>query len=471
MSLEQKIEILNNEKIPQVYKAGQKSMVDESKVIEKTVSGTGFVNIDDVSEIPHKVEVQLSSDTITDFSDVSLTACGKNLYNLEAAYATGETKFTVVDNVVTIHAGSSTYGISITGNNGLISGNTYTFNFKVTGSATEQMFRVFYADGTSKDIFIKSNPTLTIPKGKQVKRVAIYVCWGTVIEQDIIISDIQIESGAVATPFEPYKSTTYTPNADGTVNVKSISPIMNIFTNEININISANYHKSYGMQTEYDNFWDTYQNYGERTDYGNAFAGEGWTVENLKPKYNIIPTSTYMMFRASRLKIDLVEYLKDLGITLDFSSAVNLQYVFGNSYFTHIGVFDTRKSTNTTVLDNTFSNSPYLVTIDKIILKPNATKQFGNTFTFCASLENIAFEGEINRDGLNLQWSTKLSKESITSVINALSTTTTGLTVTLSKTAVNNAFGINLDDVTTYPEGSEYYTLRHSKDNWTISYV
>ena len=31
--------------------------------------------------------------------------------------------------------------------------------------------------------------------------------------------------------------------------------------------------------------------------------------------------------------------------------------------------------------------------------------------------------------------------------------------------------GININDETTYPVGSEFYTLRHSKDNWTFSYV
>ena len=41
----------------------------------------------------------------------------------------------------------------------------------------------------------------------------------------------------------------------------------------------------------------------------------------------------------------------------------------------------------------------------------------------------------------------------------------TGASITLSKTAVNNAFEIDVDDTTTYPEGSEFYVLRNSKNN------
>jgi hypothetical protein len=64
-----------------------------------------------------------------------------------------------------------------------------------------------------------------------------------------------------------------------------------------------------------------------------------------------------------------------------------------------------------------------------------------------------------------------LSKDSIISVITSLSASASGKTLKLKKTAVNTAFGMDVDDESTYPEGSEYYELRHSKDNWTFSYV
>ena len=51
------------------------------KIIEKTVSGTNVVMVDDVSEIPHDVGVRLKSDTITDFSGISVTRYGGNLFD------------------------------------------------------------------------------------------------------------------------------------------------------------------------------------------------------------------------------------------------------------------------------------------------------------------------------------------------------------------------------------------------------
>ena len=53
-----------------------------------------------------------------------------------------------------------------------------------------------------------------------------------------------------------------------------------------------------GKKAEHDVFWDVCQNYGNRTDYSNAFGGQGWRPDNFKPKYDIRPTNGYMMFRA-----------------------------------------------------------------------------------------------------------------------------------------------------------------------------
>lgn len=43
-----------------------------------------------------------------------------------------------------------------------------------------------------------------------------------------------------------------------------------------------------GRQEEWSEFWDDYQDNGNRTDYQLAFRGIGWTSKNFKPKYDII---------------------------------------------------------------------------------------------------------------------------------------------------------------------------------------
>ncbi|MBO5733569.1 MAG: hypothetical protein J6R66_01585, partial [Clostridia bacterium] len=119
-------------------------------------------------------------------------------------------------------------------------------------------------------------------------------------------------------------------------------------------------------------------------------------------------------------------------------------------------------------LNNTFYECRKLHTIDKIII-PNCTSIASDPFYNCIALAKIVFEGVILAN-ISLAYS-PLSKDSITSVINALSATATSKTLTLKKSAVNTAFGIDVDDETTYPAGTEFYNLRHSKDNWTFSYV
>lgn len=214
-----------------------------------------------------------------------------------------------------------------------------------------------------------------------------------------------------------------------------------------------------GAADEYNSFWDNFQQNGKRTNYSKSFA-VSWTKDIFKPKYDIQPTDATEMFRNSEMQIDLVEHLNNLGITLDFSKATVVTGLFQSSLFTHVGEISCVSATG--ILYYTFLCGT-LVTIDKWILKDDGSQGFYNTFNLASSLENITVEGVIGQNGLNLQWSTKLSKASITSIINALSTTTSGLTITLSKTAVNNAFGgINT---------TEWKTLIATKSNWTISLV
>ena len=110
--------------------------IDESKIITRTVSSKGLLNIPDVSEIPHTIKLKLTSDTITDFSNTKETVCGKNLcpvnygtvgsfpdpvwqgdlngtfsfsciYNLEDVENTSAATFAIYTDVKTIYPGLS----------------------------------------------------------------------------------------------------------------------------------------------------------------------------------------------------------------------------------------------------------------------------------------------------------------------------------------------------------------------------
>ena len=98
----------------------------------------------------------------------------------------------------------------------------------------------------------------------------------------------------------------------------------------------------------------------------------------------------------------------------------------------------------------------------------SSATQLGSAFSGCTALRNMTVNGIIKASSLNTAPCTLLSKASIESIINALSPTTSALTVTLSKAAVNTAFETEagLADGST---SQQWADLIATKSNWTIS--
>lgn len=217
-----------------------------------------------------------------------------------------------------------------------------------------------------------------------------------------------------------------------------------------------------GKKAEYDAFWDIIQNFGNRTDYANAFAYQAWSDETFKPKYDIkVVGNGVNLFRGSVNTItDLEAALERAGVVLDTSGAINLNNAFTNPNLTSLPTIDMTKCTSNG--SGSLSIQPNTITIRKIISSEGTYWSSTGTFRYAYGLVNLIVEGVIGRGDFSVQWSTKLSKDSIVSIINALSTETSGLTLTLSKTAVNNVFeGGSME--------SEWLNLIATKPNWTIS--
>ena len=190
-----------------------------------------------------------------------------------------------------------------------------------------------------------------------------------------------------------------------------------------------------GKKSQYDEFWDYYQDNGDRKDYFYAFSGKGWDDNTYNPKY-------------------------DLNIT---SAGV----VFQNSLIT-----DTKKSIKLNIPNSgacaTFYGAQSLEKIPELNLQKDI--YFANTaFRSCKNLIeiNIAGSGQMACASNNTQKtiefdSTKLNAESIENIINALKDGVTGYTLKFTADAVNNAF-----------EGGEtseeWKALKASKPNWTIA--
>ena len=75
-----------------------------------------------------------------------------------------------------------------------------------------------------------------------------------------------------------------------------------------------------GRQAEYDEFWDAFQQNGNRTDYHFGFAGKGWRDETFKPKYDIVVRGGDSMFAwfnyitTATPAFDMKGYLEERGL-------------------------------------------------------------------------------------------------------------------------------------------------------------
>ena len=172
-----------------------------------------------------------------------------------------------------------------------------------------------------------------------------------------------------------------------------------------------------GKKSEYDKFWDIFQQNGTRAGYQYGFAGIGWTDETFKPKYNIKITSpSNGAFRGSRV-VNFKEILESCGVELNLSACASMSDGFNNcSVLKTLPKLDFSNMGGTT---NMFYNDIALESIDEIVFAER-TGFTANTFYNCSSLTHMIVTGTIGQSGLDLHYSTLLDKESLLSVLNAL---------------------------------------------------
>lgn len=181
-----------------------------------------------------------------------------------------------------------------------------------------------------------------------------------------------------------------------------------------------------GQKSEYDRFWDAYQQNGNRYNYNCSFGETVWTDEIYDPKYGFgQPRYISSMFSQSQIT--------DTKQPLDLT-AVSSDNIGG-----------------------LFQSCMKLVTIRQMTVLERHI--LSTAFNNCTALENITFGGVIGRD-INFQWSPKLSRASIENIMEHLSTTDSGQSITFSKTAVDAAF-----------TDEEWATLANTRPNWTINLI
>jgi hypothetical protein len=175
-----------------------------------------------------------------------------------------------------------------------------------------------------------------------------------------------------------------------------------------------------GKQADRDAFWDEIQDYGNRTAYQMAF--KYWGSEYTRPKYKIATAD-----------------ISDLNNT--FMYCKNLKKV-ESAYF-DFSNHPTGSSANSQSANYLFYGCNNLEEIEDIgipaesyyyyafmqcgklhtiaVIRSTATTWFTDAFNSCYALANVTFEGVVGQN-INLSWSTKLSHDSIMSLINCLET-------------------------------------------------
>ena len=238
-----------------------------ANALKGNASGT-TITIGDVSPITHEMSVKISSDTVTDLTAVKVSRCGKNIVPTvdSGIYYSGSaaqgkpyipTSPTVLTSTQNIDVGSGgkrgVYAVIK-----LTEGKTYTLSFKnlVNNCATPAFkycagFRsnkgdLFGQSQIDDAVVSASNPTsftFTVPSGSPYCLVGGYN-YPNVAGDTISFEAMQIEVGSVATDFQDYISTTYTPNADGTVEgVTSLYPTTTLSTDTYGVIIDCEYNR------------------------------------------------------------------------------------------------------------------------------------------------------------------------------------------------------------------------------------
>jgi hypothetical protein len=186
-----------------------------------------------------------TGETATDYepyidpSTVTVKRCGKNLVN-------------VAD--LTVER-SNAWSSEHLGNFELPSGKyTASLNFAQRGDVTHVSIsarkygvaEVTYANVSSNSPSGKMKMTFEIPEGEYGTTLYVYTnCTADVLNTKCLFSNIQVESGDIATDFEAYKEITeIIPSSDGTVSgVTSVYPNMTILTDTEGAIVECEYNR------------------------------------------------------------------------------------------------------------------------------------------------------------------------------------------------------------------------------------
>ena len=226
----------NDEEVATVHTA--------APAITETIYGT-VVAAQDVSSVEHDLQITLESDTLTDYSDVTVLQYGKNL--LKFPYATmGETVINGItwtvseDGTITANGtatANSNFTVVNTAGSVPIKGETFTLSGCPSGGGNNKYGIYYYDQVTSR--FDYGAGITAVAGGNVTVNIRIYT--GKTVEN--LVFRPQIEIGAGATEFELYRTPITSPaTADGKVTgLAPLPPNMTLMTDTEGVRIRCVY--------------------------------------------------------------------------------------------------------------------------------------------------------------------------------------------------------------------------------------
>ena len=181
-----------------------------------------------------------------------------------------------------------------------------------------------------------------------------------------------------------------------------------------------------GREAAKREFWQNIPNMTQKY----LFAGPAWNVHTFYPEksYHFSGNLTDYMFAfhgSSSEPYDMAERLASCGVEFDYSGVTRANFMFYNTGFTKLPFMDLSGCSK---LSSTFAYSRNLHSIAGLHISEDT--DFDRVFQQCIVLENLAVTGCIGKSGLDVS-ECPLSHDSLMSILNALKTGVSGLTLTL----------------------------------------
>ena len=253
------------------YEDGEPNIdIDEDYLNKVEVSGTGYVVAENVLGISHPLSVKLTSDTITDFSGITVCRSGRNL--VRYPYVDGNV---TKDGITFTDKGNGIVNISGDANGEEnaeyifarefpLKKGTYTLSANCDGNHNGTFTYYVYdmvqkkAISTVKCHKATNNVNTTFTIDEDIEKVYVKVLLAssnTTVNADV---SVQLEYGTEASPFELFDGyTTHLVNADGTVDgLMSICPTTVLCADDDTVDISMSYYKNEGNGEETDDRYD-----------------------------------------------------------------------------------------------------------------------------------------------------------------------------------------------------------------------